>query len=671
MRRSLLNPNLTRLTSAPWATSSQRGKVSNDRTRSRTRPNGACTSESSHRPRRFLRLPNRSTRPVSPVRTHGATTLSLVADVSNEDVVGLHERLGAGGHDTAVLAAVALLPILQLPVFLLPGFTPRLALMLAMGPIGIVSLWRLAMGRDRAAIAAGSLVIWIPIAALFSGHWSGAFRGTLGREMSGLIVVLGLALWAAARNTSPSAQRWVPTVLLASLALNALVAVAQVVLDVDTGDYALQSGRAAALTPNPVYLGGLMAGGAALAASHARMSPMWRYGLTLLFAVGVNLSGSRVAAAAGLIAVSVGVFAAAERRTDWRLVTLPALYLVGVVLSTGVSNGTDGDVNGGSVDATRTATERISETTTGGRLDVWGYGWRALWDRPITGWGFGRFRAGTQGYFDADFVRTAASDDLRQAWFDAHNIIVNVLVAVGLVGFALTVWFVWTAVRRASGPLLIFALGLGATFLVQPPGLATLPVALLALGAAAPSASRDSAEPEPSADATGRTAQVRDPVASVGALIGLLLAGWLVVGDLLMKQATEPPIDAGGVVSAARWFPGDPLVADLAAQASLFEYLDGRGTQSDVVEWSTETVEREPDRPYFWNRHARRLMFFEEYDPALAALDQALELEPWHLQSWQTMFELAALTDDADLADLAATKLCELGQELDSCAAEP
>jgi hypothetical protein len=287
-------------------------------------------------------------------------------------------------------------------------------------------------------------------------------------------------------------------------------------------------------------------------------------------------------------------------------------------------------------------------------LNAWRYGVEAAFDRPLTGWGFGRFRAATQGRFDAAFVRSSASDDVRQAWFDAHNIVLTVVVAVGIVGLAIAVWFAVEAVRLSHGPLLMFAIGVGGTWLLQPAGLATLPVVLLALGCAAPRFEREPSPPRLAAEL-------------VAGGLGLLLAGWLIVADLRLERAADP-VDAAAVDAAARWFPGDSLVADLAAQAWFLEHVAGEPHEADVVAWSRRAVDREPDRPYLWASYAGRMIYFQRYEEARAALDEALELQPWHPQSWRLMYVLADRTDDEDLRMRAAQRLCELDEEIAECA---
>ena len=58
-------------------------------------------------------------------------------------------------------------------------------------------------------------------------------------------------------------------------------------------------------------------------------------------------------------------------------------------------------------------------------------------------------------FFSPEFVRREATDDLIQAWYDPHNIVVQITVSLGIVGLGLFAWFVVSAVRRSHGPAVV------------------------------------------------------------------------------------------------------------------------------------------------------------------------------------------------------------------------
>jgi hypothetical protein len=492
------------------------------------------------------------------------------------------------------------------------------------------------------------LAIWILVAALLSDAPRLALKGTVGRDASGLIVVAVIAAWGYARSMSETARRLLPYLLLVLLGICGLAGIVQVVFGFTGGSLPLQFGRATGFMPNPVYFGGLMAGAALLAATLPRLSAAVRLTSVFFFGACSNLSGSRVATLAALLAL---VFVAASESRPERLshrLAGPAAFLAGTAVAavvgplfTEVSSSTGRGFGEG-----------------GGRLQAWRYGLSATLDRPVSGWGFGRFRAATQGKFSADFVRVAAFDDVRQAWFDAHNLVINLLVSIGVIGLAIFCWWVWTS-RHVSRPVMWFAVALALTWLAQPAGLATLPLAAIVWGAGTESA--------PQSELASRLMPPLPSLATAALMIiGLVGAGVLVSSDLRLRQALDSG-EAGRIESAAAWFPGDAVVADLAAQAWFRAEQDDSSLRPKVLEWSRRAVDREPDRPYFWTRLGLRQAAFGDRDGAIESIERALALQPWHVQSWEILYAIGKTSDDAALVDRASEVLCSLDQEIEEC----
>jgi O-antigen ligase len=278
---------------------------------------------------------------------------------------------------------------------------------------------------------------------------------------------------------------------------------------------------------------------------------------------------------------------------------------------------------------------------------------QAVADRPIFGWGLGRFRAATPARFSPEFVKASAFDDLGQAWFDAHNVFINVAVGIGVVGLVIVVVWLGSAALGVSGPLVFPLLALGSTLLLQPAGLALLPVGMLMLGSAAsgPRVPRRHAPPT---------------VALVALLPGVVLAGWLAIGDLRLSRAVEAR-DVVAIEDGARWFPDDAVVADVVAQSWFLRSLIVPGLQSRAIEWSQRAVDAEPDRPYLVSEYALRLLAYEQYADARQQIDRALELQPWHLRSWFLAYALADRTGDQALKEEAVEPLCRLGADIPEC----
>jgi hypothetical protein len=314
------------------------------------------------------------------------------------------------------------------------------------------------------------------------------------------------------------------------------------------------------------------------------------------------------------------------------------------------------------------ATARVASGESSGRLDVWRYGWSAFSERPAFGWGLGRFRAAIQEHLSADFVREHAPNDRVPIIFDAHNIVVELAVALGVVGLLLAGVFAWYAGRRASGALAAFVVVIAVTWFLQPAALSTLPVAMIALGASrreitgvengevtsSPAVvSTDSPTPVPSSR-----------ISAIALALGVVVALWLAVADIRLNAAFDAR-DARRIDSAAAWFPADPVISDIVAQAWFVEEEFDQTLRPNVLEWSNRTTDVEPDRAYWWARLATRQLTFGDLDGAKVSLDEALERQPWHSLSWALMEFYATRADDPALQAEAHSRLCELGAETD------
>lgn len=100
--------------------------------------------------------------------------------------------------------------------------------------------------------------------------------------------------------------------------------------------------------------------------------------------------------------------------------------------------------------------ERYLAGATGARLIVWESGFKAIKERPLLGWGPENFRFAQEKYFDS---RLYLAENGREAWFDrAHNIVVDTLVEVGVVGMVaivfLLIWFIVTVFKAKKRGLI-------------------------------------------------------------------------------------------------------------------------------------------------------------------------------------------------------------------------
>jgi hypothetical protein len=423
-------------------------------------------------------------------------------------------------------------------------------------------------------------------------------------------------------------------VFIWAMAIGALIGLLQVVLQLETGSLALRNGRATGFLNNAVYFGAMCAAG--LGAATARLSKAgspWILAAIALLGIGTSLSGSRVALLA-VVATCVALLATQRtRRAAVSVVAAAAALGLGVLIDRFMGVG-------------RNAADRLAENTGGGRITAWSYGLDAWTDRPVVGYGLGMFRPAVQDRFSLEFVRDHARDEVSQAWFDPHNVVVGMLVSVGVVGLVLmSIWFA-LAVRRANGPLLWALIPIGLHWMLQPISLFTLPLAMLFLGAAAPSE---------------RTAAIGRRWLAPVVAAGVLLGGYLLVADVRLRLAVDAE-DPVAAESAASMFGADPIARDIVAQ--LYEFDVDRSDRDDqVIEWRRKTAEAEPDRPFWWSLLGIRLIDVGRPDEAEAAIDAARELQEYNTRTWTAYGRLAIEREDADGLQEALDLLCELGQE--------
>jgi O-antigen ligase len=578
------------------------------------------------------------------------------ADPSNEahgsvDQPPIGARWGTRPIDVATLVLTAGLLTATGSFFFLPSFTPRFALLLLALPLGGWALAGLARRGDRAAVAAVAALGWTVVAGLTAPSPLLAVRGVVGNESSALIVAAALSTWALARRASSSVVDVAPKVVLIALGVSGLVGLLQVVVSADTGTFALYDGRASGLTSNPVYFGALMVAGFAIAGHHADTWSATRLlAVTGAFAFAANLSGSRVALITSIVmALWLGV----RRRSAGRAAVVPvASAVLGAVLAPIVQR---------LFERSGAAADRFGAGG-GGRTEVWRLGLDAALERPLTGWGFGRFHSAVQHGFSADLVRAYNFTDTRQVWFDAHNVVVGLLVAVGVVGTLLFAIFGWCAARRARGPLATGAVAIALTWSLQPLALATLPIALVLVGLAVPRmATRDLTVRR--RRLTERRHQLGWVLVGAGAVAAL---GW-VAFDLRAERAASTQ-DARSMERLAGLLDGDPVLADAVAQLWIFSVATP-GADEAALEWSARAIAAEPDSPRWRYSLAYRAFGLGDVAATRAPLDDALALQPWHAPSWTLMHAYAVATDDSELAARAMDAMCRL--DLRGCDHEP
>lgn len=565
-------------------------------------------------------------------------------------------RDARGLVDLVTVVAVVLLVVAFAPALIFEAWTPRVAIVTAMLPLGLSGLfvgWR---EQDRSARLLVLAIGWVVVAAIFSGAPRSALVGVVGRDMSAYVVVGCGALWAVGRQTSPRGRRWITVAVGATTSIVAAIGILQVLLDIRAGSLALVSGRPGSIVTNPVYLGALSALGLVLGVERIAAERRGGWNLSVLACgVAVSLSGSRVALASAIAAI---VLLVAVRR-NLRTASAAALGVASLVIGVGLDRW---------LGAGRNAADRLSDGTAGGRLDAWRYGIQAVVDRPVFGYGFGRFRPAVQRRFDADFVRDHAYDDLGQAWFDAHNVIIGVTVSVGFIGLCLFATWMLICLAEAHGSLLWSLAPLAAHWMLQPLSLYTLPLAAVLFGASMPAVQT---RPDASTDVPGSepdrppTSEERTPsllsLTAVRRLVltGLLLAAPVVMADMALRNAADRS-DSGAAAVVGELYFGDPVVSNVVAQiAAVDPTVD---SAEMVLEWKERSVRTEPDRPYWWTQLAEEQIAAEDYVGARASIDRALELQPYNVEALRRLAILALRTDDLDVLEFALDQLCAVGQ---------
>ena len=496
---------------------------------------------------------------------------------------------GVTAPELCVLGVALLLPLAFAVQDFTTFFMPKVALLLLL--LGLGSL------RPRAGLpASGSSSWWaaaflavsalstlfadVPILSVFGSYAWG----------NGLLFVAALvAFWALGRMLGSRARELLVIVLLFGALVNAGWAWLQMSVDLGESVFRPYLGRAPGLMGNPVQLGALCAAAMWLAAgkTRSRLVP-WLIALAVL-AGAVQLSGSRIALVAGIGAV---VFAA-SRAGLRRGCLIGGAVALGIVLSMLVP------APGGS------STQRVTGATSQGlgpRVALWESAAHGLTDRPLIGFGPGRFYVAATPHTSLTTARYTGGDTL---YADAHNFVVEFATTTGLLGLIALGGFLIVAGRRARGPLVGFTIVVAITMLLQPQYVGLTPLVLLALGASGPRlrlfpASGVDAE-RPVDRGTGRMGAGRVilvVLCGATALVGGVVGYRAIAGDAAFERAVTERSPAQ-VDRADRLFPAWPDVP--AQRASIYatrRFLTGeRRYEALAARSGREAVERDPSDP--------------------------------------------------------------------------
>ena len=331
-------------------------------------------------------------------------------------------------------------------------WTPRVILLLGALPFGLYELARLVRHRDRTALAGAAIIGWALFVGLISDAPIASIVMAIGRWDSVLWLSSALGLWALGRRLSARGRVALMVAFLGACVASGVIGVFQATFDITYEPLATAGRRASGFGVNPVYFGATMAGAAGCCIREyvTGQSPSARsLGIVGRRSRSVSGDAVRITCRARVVRPTC------RRRTHPR--SVPPFHDPGSDGCGAALVATLLQRSGGSADSS--AADRLTVGGIWPRVRVWSYGWRAFLDRPITGYGLGRYRPATQRFYSPEFARREASDDLIQTWFDPHNVVVQVAVSLGVVGLVLFAWFLVSAARRSRGPLLWAASG--------------------------------------------------------------------------------------------------------------------------------------------------------------------------------------------------------------------
>ena len=509
---------------------------------------------------------------------------------------------------TRLSASIGGLLAFLLPVLVVPNSLTgyRLAAIVVLAAVALPLLvTSLVHHRDVAAAAAAGFVVWAGLSTLTSGNVTMSLWGQYDWFTGFVFVVALTGAWTIGRRAGDRI-RYIENGLLAAAALNALLSILQLLLDLSRFDLQLYAGRSTGLMGNPVYLAILVAGGFWIAATRMARPRLSAALLCALLAAGVQASGSRAAVA--LLALSI-VFVPLPFR-------LRGLAAAAAVVGLAVASAA-GTVHHSQTGSSRIAQNIGSQAGYRARGDMWRVSRHAIARAPVLGAGPGRYQAATE----RDRTLTYVKDEAAAAIYaDAHNLVVEYAVTTGVPGVLLLGLWLYLALRRARlrSALGGFAVLVLLFHLVEPQSLQATPLAFLALGAAA--------APDWLTDEDHAYGWAHAGAAGAGA-IG---AGVLVVGFWFLNQA-RLDFRVSDARTAARLLPGWPQPTDQLARAYLFR---GRTARREADLQSAVAVRRhevrlDPDDPEVYVNLATGLAIVGDDGGVETALHQLLAVDPY------------------------------------------
>jgi O-antigen ligase len=523
------------------------------------------------------------------------------------------------------------------PSFGYAAQAPKVAVVLAIAPLGVVLLWRDVRQGDRMAMALAALGVWFTATALTSDSPALAVFGVRLAQPSLVNWIGAICAWAIGRRVTRDGQTAVGWSVVAAVLISTLVAVAETFDVITSAQFSLFEGRPPGLASNPVYFGAFAAAAGAWFGYHVLSERYSRTPLSLGFGFAtfaVTLSGSRVALLA-IVLIAIAVIVRGGVRRGWVLV--PAA-MVGAVLATLLHR---------LVESTGSALDRGATSGMEDRLTVWRYALRAWLDRPLQGWGTGRLMVAGQQYYPDSWIERFPEGN----WADAHNIGVETLVTQGLIGLILLIVVGVLAAKRARGPLVWMALAIALGWTLEPTSVMTLGLFGLLFGASMCKPATDQAS---NTDPRERTRWLALLV--VGSAVG----AWYYVGDMTVLER-EASADAPPLGWMWWWQEQDPRLAEEIGNQFIpvpgFEH----GDPALALAWAKRSVELEPELSRWSAGVALRYLRQDDLNDARAWAEKAVELQPNNSSALVILTSVAKRQGDDQALQAARTRLCAIG----------
>jgi len=577
---------------------------------------------------------------------NSGVALTAVRPGASTDPQGAAAAPRPGAWILVAVAVAVVLPVASAPVVAVPTWALRWTLLPAIAGLGLPVLVTAAVrggGAGRPARWALAWLAWAGVATALAPQPVVAFWGQYRAGTGWLLLAAVVAAWAIGARAGGAAARPVATALLVACAVNAAVAVLSELVDLSAFGVAPYGGRAVGFYGNPVYLSELLAGGLWLAfhrlgssGSGSRERAVVAAGV--LIAAATELSGSRAALVLGVLAAVVAVWQAPKAGRA----IVAAVFVGGIALGACVSAIAPGSLTG----TDRVSTIAVADAGIAPRLGTWQESVASLRSRPLWGWGPGGTLAATGPRRSLTVARQEGPDIM---FADAHDAFVEVAVATGVVGLALCLAWLATAVaaarrRRVGEGLLGFAALVLGVSLTEPlhPGVA--PLAALALGVATGVAM-------PSV-----RARVARGVGVVVGLAGAAVSVWLLAALVALNNA-DLGASPGAAISAAHRLPPlaepDAVVGRLVAFQGITQRDPHRIAQA--IGWWEAAAAREPADPGRWADVAGPLEETGHPVEAVAAYRRALKDNPWSKRALAGIVRIGA-AGGATPAEVAAAR---------------